>query len=145
MPQTELLPVIPFAESVFVQWKSTNKQCIKSFTISVFTNNGIILIYKREGLIDYEQNVTNLHPCTDYVIELLTNDAIGQMQQEDKTETKTSSVNPSSIKNIEIYVTLPSVAINWEKPEYGSTCVDYYSLKLVSFIKASVEKWLPGE
>lgn len=146
MPQTELLPVIPFSEFIIIQWKSTNKQCIESFTIAVYSNNGTNQIFKSEQLLEYEKNVTNLQPCTDYSIELLTKNLIGDLIQEDRASTRTSSVNPSSIQGIQIFLVTPSATIIWEKPKYGSTCVDYYSLKLVSFVHTTIGgKWLPGK
>lgn len=134
-PQTVIDSIIPFDDSFFMLWNSSNKRCIESYTISVYEVQiqKNVLIFKSAGIIAYEQNVTSIQPCTLYEVELLTLFK-NELSSYETASVTTEQVHPGFVRDLSVTkdgITANSVAITWEKPDYGATCVEYYNIKRV--------------
>uniref|UniRef100_A0A1L8DL57 protein-tyrosine-phosphatase n=2 Tax=Nyssomyia neivai TaxID=330878 RepID=A0A1L8DL57_9DIPT len=124
VPVTVISWIIPFGDSIELQWNTSNSDCVAHYRVKV--SSGDFVYGANTTKCDW--SVDNLAPCTGYEIEIATVNVFAEIVGVLEEKEVTSFVDPGPVEELEAHG-LP-LEVTWQAPVEGYECVTDYTVKL---------------
>lgn len=79
--------IVPFSDSISVHWNSSNQGCVQNYKMNVKSKNSTKTM---EDTKEMDNLITELNPCSTYVIDLMTVDLYNSVVGNITTSVNTS-------------------------------------------------------
>lgn len=131
-PKSQIEVTSPSGHAIELIWTTNYPECVGHYTIDVRepSQRRSQSHLKVTNVSSYE--VTELIPCTDYSITLITYDAGGKKRTDQSTATERTTLANIVLQDFQFFVVSPStIRFNWTKLPEVSRCDGDYFIKLI--------------